>query len=332
METAAQQPATAAPTPHPHCVLCGSSLLSSDTHNGAGSSPYGLLHAPGGPLCAHCLRGLSSKCPCGRAAVSSHYGVCREHFIPWDLYTGERRPRLTRHEWELLALLYAAGGPLTLHPSSHALVRRINTILRLKPGVDPILTLISSRFVLNQRFVAEAASTSDFFLDRYLTHPRAFTFDADTRTITDRRAGCFTGPPPAAEPIILPHQLTAAELSFAALLSSSRLNLEAYPQVRVGGYVADFLLTGLCLSDGRLFPPVVIEIDGSSHNSSSSRSYDKRRTANLRALGYEVVRFTNDEVFNSPGSVLTALLIIRGWDASRRPSPAAASSSSSPLH
>ena len=57
-------------------------------------------------------------------------------------------------------------------------------------------------------------------------------------------------------------------------------------------FIADFV----CLSK-----KVIIEIDGKIHN--FQKEQDEQRTIRLDKLGYEVIRFTNAEVLNSPYQV-----------------------------
>ena len=41
---------------------------------------------------------------------------------------------------------------------------------------------------------------------------------------------------------------------------------------------------------------LIIEIDGGQHNEDKQQDYDKRRTEFLNGLGYNVLRFWNNEV------------------------------------
>lgn len=54
-------------------------------------------------------------------------------------------------------------------------------------------------------------------------------------------------------------------------------------------YITDFMCFDLKL---------VIEIDGSSHDSKAAQAYDKHRDEDLAAIGFTTLRFTNWEVFN----------------------------------
>ena len=60
----------------------------------------------------------------------------------------------------------------------------------------------------------------------------------------------------------------------------------------IGDFIADFV----CLSK-----KVIIEIDGKIHK--FQKEQDDQRTIRLNNLGYEVIRFTNAEVLNSPYQV-----------------------------
>jgi very-short-patch-repair endonuclease len=66
-------------------------------------------------------------------------------------------------------------------------------------------------------------------------------------------------------------------------------------QWSIGPYVVDF-----CCIEKRL----VLEIDGGQH----SPEKDARRTAELHAMGYRVVRFWNNDVLGNLDGVLTSLL------------------------
>jgi very-short-patch-repair endonuclease len=65
----------------------------------------------------------------------------------------------------------------------------------------------------------------------------------------------------------------------------------------IGGYIVDFSC--------RLPRKLVIEVDGDTHG--LQQSYDGRRTANLAARGYEVLRFTNRDVGENLEGVLLAI-------------------------
>jgi very-short-patch-repair endonuclease len=62
--------------------------------------------------------------------------------------------------------------------------------------------------------------------------------------------------------------------------------------------VADF-----CCVELRL----VVEIDGAAHSEPAQVAHDENRTAYLESLGYQVLRFSNSEVLESPEAVLTSI-------------------------
>ena len=71
-------------------------------------------------------------------------------------------------------------------------------------------------------------------------------------------------------------------------------------QVPIGDYVVD-----LACHQNRL----VIEIDGPSHTTTpSAKLSDDRRDRVLNALGYRVLRFTNEDVFNDCAAVIETIL------------------------
>ena len=68
-------------------------------------------------------------------------------------------------------------------------------------------------------------------------------------------------------------------------------------QVRIGPYIADFV----CLD-----PLIVVEVDGGQH--AEARAYDARRDDYMRAQGFRVLRFWNNEVLGNMDGVCEAIL------------------------
>jgi superfamily I DNA/RNA helicase len=66
----------------------------------------------------------------------------------------------------------------------------------------------------------------------------------------------------------------------------------------VDGYITDFA----CLN-----PKLVIEVDGDYHQEKNQSENDQYRTEMLNAYGYEVIRFTNNQVKQDIESVITAI-------------------------
>ena len=90
---------------------------------------------------------------------------------------------------------------------------------------------------------------------------------------------------------------TLPEARLWTLLRGRRLNgLKFRRQVPIDRYVADFA----CF-DARL----IIELDGAVHD--DQELYDLERTGRLEACGWQVLRFSNEQVLRDPGSVLDAI-------------------------
>ena len=66
-------------------------------------------------------------------------------------------------------------------------------------------------------------------------------------------------------------------------------------QVPIGPYVADFA----CMA-----AKLVIELDGSHHNTDARKLRDERRTRWLEAEGFRVIRFWNNDIAQSMDGVL----------------------------
>jgi len=62
----------------------------------------------------------------------------------------------------------------------------------------------------------------------------------------------------------------------------------------IGPYIADFAW---------LSARIVVEVDGDSHETDQGRIHDRKRDAFLRAQGFTVIRFDNDQVIDNPDYV-----------------------------
>ena len=69
-------------------------------------------------------------------------------------------------------------------------------------------------------------------------------------------------------------------------------------QVMLGGFIADFA----CF-EARM----VIEVDGATHSTDREVALDAARSAALAAQGYDILRFTNDDVFHNLDGVLETI-------------------------
>ena len=73
-------------------------------------------------------------------------------------------------------------------------------------------------------------------------------------------------------------------------------NLKFKRQQPIGDYIVDFICKEA---------KIIIEIDGGQHNEPANIEYDKIRTEYLNTLGYKVIRFWNNEIYeNIEGVVL----------------------------
>jgi len=93
--------------------------------------------------------------------------------------------------------------------------------------------------------------------------------------------------------------MTPAEIRLWQALKHSQLNnLKFRRQHSIGPFVADFYCPAAKL---------VIELDGSVHDSETVQQWDKERTAYLVSLGLRVVRFENREVMENLEGVLAEI-------------------------
>jgi leucyl-tRNA synthetase len=69
-------------------------------------------------------------------------------------------------------------------------------------------------------------------------------------------------------------------------------------QHSIDAFIVDFI----CISKR-----LIVEVDGGYHENEEQKAYDEERTNRLNELGFEVIRFTNDEVINNTKQVLKAI-------------------------
>jgi very-short-patch-repair endonuclease len=100
----------------------------------------------------------------------------------------------------------------------------------------------------------------------------------------------------------LRHHPTNAEDKLWKHLEKKNLNgLIFRRQHGIGPYVADFY---------HALSRTVIEIDGGIHLKPEVREHDQWREAFLKEHGYNVLRFTNEEVCHDTGGVLSRILSV----------------------
>lgn len=96
----------------------------------------------------------------------------------------------------------------------------------------------------------------------------------------------------------LRRNLTDAErLLWSRLRRRSLMRFYFRRQVPLGPYVADFVC-----KQQRL----IVELDGGQH--AMRKDYDARRTKHLNGMGYEVLRFWNNDVLDNMDGVLESIL------------------------
>ena len=91
-----------------------------------------------------------------------------------------------------------------------------------------------------------------------------------------------------------------AEARMWSILRGKRLGGHKFRrQHPIGPFIADFV----CL-EARL----VIEIDGETHGNRASEVLDTKRTAYIEKLGFRLIRFWNDAVFNATEGVVETII------------------------
>ena len=81
---------------------------------------------------------------------------------------------------------------------------------------------------------------------------------------------------------------TPCEIKLWSRLRSCRfMGLKFRRQCPLGPYIVDFV----CIEK-----KLIIELDGGQHNEDKQQDYDKRRTEFLNGLGFNVIRFWNNEI------------------------------------
>jgi very-short-patch-repair endonuclease len=87
---------------------------------------------------------------------------------------------------------------------------------------------------------------------------------------------------------ILRKKSTPSEIKLWNCLRARRfMGLKFRRQCPLGPYIVDFV----CVEK-----KLIIELDGGQHNEDTQQDYDKRRTEFLNGLGFNVIRFWNNEV------------------------------------
>ena len=90
-------------------------------------------------------------------------------------------------------------------------------------------------------------------------------------------------------------QTDAEALLWSKLRSRQMLGAKFRRQRPLGTYFADFA----CLEIG-----LIIELDGGQHGEQAAIAYDNKREADLAAMGFQTLRFWNNQVLNETESVM----------------------------
>jgi very-short-patch-repair endonuclease len=90
------------------------------------------------------------------------------------------------------------------------------------------------------------------------------------------------------------------KLTDAETMLWSRMRKDAYGvrfrrQHPIGPFIADFACVRARL---------VVEVDGATHSTDVERDYDARRDRYMRARGWYVLRFRNDDIYDALGDVV----------------------------
>jgi len=67
----------------------------------------------------------------------------------------------------------------------------------------------------------------------------------------------------------------------------------------IGDYIVDFVALEVGL---------IIEVDGAYHSERQQEEDDERRTRELKTMGFEVIRFTNEEVLYDTNKVIEDII------------------------
>lgn len=99
-------------------------------------------------------------------------------------------------------------------------------------------------------------------------------------------------------------EMTEAELRLWNALRAKRLmGLKFRRQVPIGPYIVDF---------ARPEKRLIVEADGSQHADNEATAYDIKRTVFLKASGWTVLRFWNDDVLKDADGVCQHIVTVAG--------------------
>ena len=94
------------------------------------------------------------------------------------------------------------------------------------------------------------------------------------------------------------HDMTDAESVLWEQLKAKQLGAKFRRQHVIGDYIADFV----CLSHH-----LVVEVDGEYHDDEEQKQIDQERTDYLNSVGFDVIRFTNNQILFDTDEVLNKI-------------------------
>ena len=120
----------------------------------------------------------------------------------------------------------------------------------------------------------------------------------------DRHKANYCYSDPVLYPILKEHakrmrnQPTDAERMLWLFLQQNKLGKPFRRQYIIADNIADFV----CLPEH-----LVIEIDGKYHDEIRQQYHDQLRTAEIEKLGFQVIRFTNEDIFTRLDEVIKTI-------------------------
>ena len=91
---------------------------------------------------------------------------------------------------------------------------------------------------------------------------------------------------------------TVAEIVLWQHIRNYALGTKFFRQYIIADYIVDFV---------SIEKKIVIEVDGAYHSELEQKVYDEGRTERLRNLGFNVIRFSNEDILNNIESVITTI-------------------------
>ncbi|MGC1472298.1 MAG: DUF559 domain-containing protein [Psychroserpens sp.] len=123
--------------------------------------------------------------------------------------------------------------------------------------------------------------------------------NGEAKVGTSDRAGYMTGGSNSYLILDRAKQMRKAPTEAEKILWEELRNKKLDHKIRQQHLIDDFIVDFVCLAKG-----LVIEVDGNYHNTKEQQELDAQRTERLNREGFDVIRFTNDEVKQNISLVL----------------------------